>query len=62
MTEIISPTVTTAHLFYKSTGSEGADMLIKIIDSGIDMKNKLKMGFEVIQQESCWCETKKDEI
>jgi len=53
MTEIISPTVTTAHLFYKSTGSEGADMLIKIIDSGIDMKNKLKMGFEVIQQESC---------
>ena len=53
MTEIISPTLTTAHLFYKSTGIEGADMLIKIIDSGIDMKNKLKMGFEVIQQESC---------
>lgn len=53
MTEIISPTLTTSHLFYKSTGIEGADMLLKMIDSGIDMKNKLKMGYEVIQQESC---------
>lgn len=53
MTEIVSPTLTTAHLFYKSTGMEGADMLLKIIDSGMDIKKKLKMGFEVIQQESC---------
>ncbi|MGN0496464.1 MAG: LacI family DNA-binding transcriptional regulator [Lachnospiraceae bacterium] len=53
MTEIVSPTLTTAHLFYKSTGIEGADMLLKMIDSGIDMKKNLKMGFEVIQQESC---------
>lgn len=53
MTEIISPTLTTAHLFYKSTGVEGADMLLKIIDSGIDMKKNLIIGFEVIQQESC---------
>lgn len=53
MTEIVSPTLTTAHLFYKTTGIEGADMLLKIIDSGIDMKNKLKLGFEVINQESC---------
>ncbi len=53
MTEIVSPTLTTAHLFYKSTGMEGADMLLKMIESGMDMKKKLKMGFEVIQQESC---------
>lgn len=53
MTEIVSPTLTTAHLFYKSTGMEGADMLLKMIDSGMDLKKKLKMGFEVIQQESC---------
>ena len=53
MTEIVTPTLTTAHLFYKSTGVEGADMLLKMIESGIDMKNKLKMGFEVIGQESC---------
>lgn len=53
MTEIVTPTLTTAHMFYKSTGIEGAEMLLKIIDNGIDMKNKLKLGFEVIQQESC---------
>lgn len=53
MTEIVSPTLTTTHLFYKSTGMEGADMLLKIIESGMDMKKKLIMGFEVIQQESC---------
>lgn len=53
MTEIVEPNLTTAHLFYKSTGVEGADMLIKMIENGIDMKKKLKMGFEVISQESC---------
>ncbi len=53
MTEIIEPNLTTVHLFYKSTGSEGAEMLIKMIKSGIDMKKKLKMGFEVVKQETC---------
>lgn len=53
MTEIIEPNLTTAHLFYKSTGIEGADMLVKMIENGIDMKKKLKMGFEVIEQETC---------
>lgn len=53
MTEIVEPNLTTAHLFYKSTGIEGADMLIKMIETGIDMKKKLKMGFEVISQGSC---------
>ncbi len=53
MTEIVEPHLTTTHLFYKSTGIEGADMLIKMIETGIDMKKKLKMGFEVISQETC---------
>ena len=52
MTEIIEPHLTTAHLFYKSTGIEGADMLIKMIQTGIDMKKKLKMGFDTVDQES----------
>lgn len=52
MTEIIEPHLTTAHLFYKSTGVEGADMLIKMIQTGIDMKKKLKMGFDVVDQET----------
>ena len=53
MTEIVEPNLTTTHLFYKSTGIEGADMLVKMIETGIDMKKKLKMGFEVIEQETC---------
>lgn len=52
MTEIIEPHLTTAHLFYKSTGIEGADMLIKMIQTGIDMKKKLKMGFDIVDQET----------
>lgn len=52
MTEIVEPNLTTAHLFYHSTGVEGADMLIKMLETGIDMKKKLKMGFEVVEQES----------
>lgn len=52
MTEIVEPHLTTAHLFYQSTGVEGADMLIKMIHTGIDMKKKLKMGYEVVVQES----------
>lgn len=52
MTEIIEPHLTTAHLFYKSTGIEGADMLVKMIQTGIDMKKKLKMGFDIVDQET----------
>lgn len=52
MTEIVEPNLTTAHLFYHSAGVEGADMLIKMLETGIDMKKKLKMGFEVVEQES----------
>lgn len=53
MTEIIEPHLTTVHLYYKSTGTEGADMLVKMIQDGLDIKKKLKMGFEVIEQETC---------
>lgn len=52
MTEIVEPNLTTAHLFYYSTGVEGADMLLKMIQSGIDMKKKLKMGYEVVEEKS----------
>lgn len=51
-TEIVSPRLTTAHYFYKTCGSEATDMLVKMIDSGIDMKKKLKLGFEIVEQET----------
>lgn len=52
MTEIVSPRLTTAHLFFEIAGAEAAQMLLQILDSGIDMKKQVKLGFEIIQQES----------
>lgn len=52
MTEIVSPRLTTAHLFYETAGAEVAQMLLQILESGIDMKKQVKLGFEIIRQES----------
>ena len=52
MTEIVSPRLTTVHLFYEDAGAEAANMLLQILESGIDMKKQLKLGYEVIRQES----------
>lgn len=52
MTEIVSPRLTTAHLFYETGGAEAAQMLLQIIDSGIDLKKQVMLGYEIIVQES----------
>ena len=52
MTEIVSPRLTTVHLFYEDGGAEAANMLMQILESGIDMKKQLKLGYEIIRQES----------
>lgn len=52
MTEIVSPKLTTVHLFYETGGAEAAQMLMQILESGIDMKKQLKLGYEVVQQDS----------
>lgn len=33
-------------------GSEAARMLLQILDSGIDIKKQLMLGYEIIRQES----------
>lgn len=52
MTEIVTPRLTTVHLFYEDGGAEAAHMLLQILESGIDMKKQLKLGYEIIRQES----------
>ena len=52
MTEIVSPRLTTVHLFYEDGGAEAAKMLLQMLESGIDMKKQLKLGYEMIRQES----------
>lgn len=52
MTEIVSPRLTTSHLFYKTSGMEAASILCQILESGIDMKKQIMLGHELILQES----------
>lgn len=53
MTEIVSPRLTTVHLFYETGGAEAAQMLLQILESGIDMKKQVMLGYEIVRQESC---------
>lgn len=52
MTEIVSPRLTTVHLFLETGGMEAAQMLLQILDSGMDMKKQVMLGYEIIGQES----------
>ena len=52
MTEIVSPRLTTVHLFFETAGAEAAQMLLQILDSGMDMKKRVELGYEMILQES----------
>lgn len=52
MTEIVSPRLTTAHLFYKTSGIEAANILCQILESGVDMKKQIMLGHELVRQES----------
>ena len=52
MTEIVTPRLTTVHLFLETAGAEAAQMLLQILDSGMDMKKRVELGYEIIPQES----------
>ena len=52
MTEIVSPRLTTVHLFLETGGMEAAQMLLQMLSSGLDMKKQVMLGYEVIQQDS----------
>lgn len=52
MTEIITPRLTTAHFFYKTSGIEAATILCQILESGIDMKKQIMLGYEIVRQET----------
>ena len=60
MTEIISPRLTTAHFFYKTSGAEAATILCQILMNGVDMKKQIMLGYELISQESTRSQPSKD--
>jgi LacI family transcriptional regulator, sucrose operon repressor len=52
MGEVVSPAISTVHFYYKTSGMEAAKLLMKIIDSGIDEKEEVMLGFNIIDQGS----------
>ncbi len=52
LSRIIPPSVTTAHMFYKTCGKEAAKMLLDAMDNGEDIPRQLKMGYEVYSRNS----------
>lgn len=56
MGRLITPCLTTVHFYYKTSGMEAAAMLVDLLESKNAVCKELKMGYEIICQES----TRKD--
>ena len=52
LSRILMPSVTSAHLFYKTSGREAAKMLLDAMDNGDEIPRQLKMGYEVYGRNS----------
>lgn len=52
LSRIVMPTLTTAHLFFKTSGKEAAKMLIETMDDGDEIPRQLKMGYEIYGRNS----------
>lgn len=52
LSQIISPSLTSAHLFYKTSGLEATKMLLQAMDEGDEIPRQLKMGYEVYARNS----------
>ena len=52
LSRILMPSVTSAHLFYKTSGREAAKMLLDAMDNDSRVPRQLKMGFEVYGRNS----------
>lgn len=52
VSDIIIPALTTIHFYYKESGVEAASLLFEQIENEGVPEKKIKMGFEVIQQQS----------
>lgn len=49
---IVTPSISSIHFHYKTTGIEAAKLLLEILENGNDMKKQIKMGFEVVEKDS----------
>lgn len=52
LSQIITPTLTTVHHHYKTSGTEAARMLVDLLNGSTSAVRQLKMGFEVVARNS----------
>lgn len=52
LSEIISPKLTTAHYYFKTSGQEAARVLLEILDSELDLHKQLQLGYRIVEQET----------
>lgn len=52
MSRVIQPRLSTAHLFYKTSGVEAAKMLLEMIEEKNAYSKQMKLGYKVIDGES----------
>ena len=52
LSRILVPSLTSAHLFFKTSGREAAKMLLDAMDKGDEIPRQIKMGFEVYGRNS----------
>lgn len=49
---LVTPKLTTAHFYYKTSGMEAASMLLELLKTDTGVCKELKMGYKVIEKES----------
>ena len=53
LSKVVTPKLTTVHFYYKTSGMEAANLLTRMLANEETIIRDLKMGYEIIEQESC---------
>ena len=52
LSELVHPTLTTAHYYYEKSGEEAVRILLGILNGQAGMRQEIRLGYEIICQES----------
>ena len=52
ISKVVEPKLTTVHFHYKTSGIEAANIIMNMIENGDKIIRDIKMGYEIIVQES----------
>lgn len=52
MGKVAAVSLTTAHYYYKTSGTEASNMLLSMIENEDDVRREVKMGYKIIKNES----------